>query len=61
MFAFSAIEAQTSLLLQLSELMGPAQAGLINGRFSFQSSTALIDWWFATLHGAFDPGLIQPD
>ena len=87
-FAFSAVEAQPSLLFQLSELMGPAKAGLINGRFSFvpceayvilanecrfkvtfmesaptkaifQSSTALIDWWFATLHGAFDPGLIE--
>ena len=87
-FAFSAVEAQPSLLLQLSELMGPAKVGLINGRFSFvpceayvmlasecrfevtfkestptkatfQSSTALIDWWFTTLHGAFDPGLID--
>ena len=81
-FAFSAVEVQPSLLLLLSELMGPAKAGLINGRFSFvllanecrfkvtfkestptkaifQSSTALIDWWFTTLHGAFDPGLID--
>ena len=34
-FAFFAVEVQPSLLLQLSELMGPAKAGLINGRFSF--------------------------
>ena len=35
MFAFSTVEAQPSLLLQLSELMRAAKAGLINGQFSF--------------------------
>ena len=41
-FAFSAVEAQPSLLLQLSELMGPAKAGLINGRFSFVLCEAYV-------------------
>ena len=41
-FAFSAVEAQPSLLLQLSELMRAAKTGLINGRFSFVPCEAYV-------------------
>ena len=41
-FVFCTVEAQPSLLLQLSELMGLAKAGLINGWFSFVPCEAYI-------------------